>query len=94
MEMPRRGKRGKPNGGFPPFPTALGNRQRRDFHISTGPTAVSFLQTKNKPERLARCGRSHENTCSNQVEQVITTLVLSAFSFGRFWGDRHWPDLG
>jgi hypothetical protein len=27
MEMPVYGKRGKPKTGFPPFPTALGNRQ-------------------------------------------------------------------
>jgi hypothetical protein len=93
MEMPRRGKRGKPNGGFPSFPTALGNRQRRDFHIPTGPATASFYQPENKPERLTPCRRSPENTCSNQVEQGITTLVLGAFSFGRFSGDHHWPDL-
>jgi len=84
MEMPRRGKRGKPNGGFPTFPTALGNRQRRDSHISTGPATACFYAPENKPERLAPCGRSPENTCSNQVEQVITTLVLSAFLLAGF----------
>jgi hypothetical protein len=92
MEMACRGKHGKPNTGFPTFPTALGNRQRRDFHIPTGPAAASFYEAK-KTERLTPCGRSPENTCSNQVEQVITTLVLSAVSIGRFSGDRHWPDL-
>ena len=35
MEMTGHGKRGKPKAGFPSFPTALGNRQRRDFHIPT-----------------------------------------------------------
>jgi hypothetical protein len=29
-------QRGKPNAGFPPLPTTLGNRIR-DFHISTAP---------------------------------------------------------
>jgi hypothetical protein len=35
MEMTVNGKRGKPKAGFPSFPTALGNRQRLDFHIPT-----------------------------------------------------------
>jgi hypothetical protein len=51
MEMARHGKRGKPNGGFPSFPTALGNRQQRDFHISTGATVCySSYETQNKRE--------------------------------------------
>jgi hypothetical protein len=63
--------------------------------ISTFPQGrrlLPFMKQK-KTERLTPCGRSPENTCSNQVEQVITTLVLSAVSIGRFSGDRHWPDL-
>jgi hypothetical protein len=93
MEMPRRGKRGKPNGGFPSFPTALGNRQRRDFHIPTGSATAPFMNRKQTRKGSRPAGARLKNTCSNQVEQVITTLVLSAFSFGRFSGDRRWPDL-
>lgn len=37
MEMTGHGKRGKPRTGFPSFPTALGNRQKRDSHISNSP---------------------------------------------------------
>jgi hypothetical protein len=65
MEMPRGGKRGKPNGGFPSFPTALGNRNGGDFHIPTGATAGSphtyptpnqALRTDIDPKILAREG--------------------------------------
>jgi hypothetical protein len=39
MEMPARGKHGKPNPGFPPFPLPLDIPQnRRDFHISAAST--------------------------------------------------------
>jgi hypothetical protein len=35
---------------FPPPPPALGNRQRRDFHIPTAPATVLPIQTtKTKP---------------------------------------------
>src|SRR5262249_18933142 len=30
---------------FPPLPTALGNRNLRDFHIPTAPTMISLLPT-------------------------------------------------
>jgi len=64
--------------------------------ISTFPQGrplLPFYESKNKTRTLTPCGRSPRNICSNQVEQVITTLVLSAYPFGRFSGDRHWPDL-
>src|ERR1022692_2139647 len=39
LEMPARGKHGKPRTGFPPFPPPLEITQtRRDSHISTAPT--------------------------------------------------------
>ena len=49
--MPRRGKRGKPNGGFPSFPPALGNRQHRDYHIPTGP-ATRLISTQAPSGRI------------------------------------------
>jgi len=48
-----RGKRGKPNCGFPPFPPPLGNRRRRDFHIPTAPTTVPSSR-KPKPRSSAK----------------------------------------
>jgi hypothetical protein len=54
MEMPRRGKRGKPNGGFPSFPTALGNRNDGDFHIPTGAAAGPLAFTRLKPSSRLR----------------------------------------
>jgi len=41
VEMTGYGKRGKPKAGFPPFPTALGNRKKRDFHIPTAPATTA-----------------------------------------------------
>jgi hypothetical protein len=35
------GKRGKPKTGFPSFPTALGNRKKRDSHIPTAPATTA-----------------------------------------------------
>jgi hypothetical protein len=35
------GKRGKPKAGFPSFPTALGNRKKRDSHIPTAPATAA-----------------------------------------------------
>jgi hypothetical protein len=96
MEMPRHGKRGKPNGGFPSFPTALGNRQPRDFHIPTGPTTAS-LSTNPTSVRalraLAKETSKPETPCRIEAEQGITSGVRTAFSIGRFWGDHHWPVL-
>jgi hypothetical protein len=55
MEMPGRGKPGKPNPGFPAFPPALGNRNC-DSHIPTAPALVFFpFQTEpEKPHKGAR----------------------------------------
>src|SRR5215211_6732033 len=38
---------------FPPFPTALGNRQKRDFHIPTGAAACFLSSAKNAINRPA-----------------------------------------
>src|SRR5690242_11874490 len=34
---------------FPPSPTALGNRQKRDFHIPTPPTMILLFSLPPKP---------------------------------------------
>ena len=53
-----RGKRGKPNCGFPRFPPPLGNRHRRDFHILTAPTTLPCSQNpKTRTPRPAPFGR-------------------------------------
>jgi hypothetical protein len=44
VEMSARGKHGKPNAGFPPFPPPLGIPQnRRDSHIPTASTTILSL---------------------------------------------------
>ena len=40
-EMTGHGQRGKPGAGFPPLPTALGNRCR-DFHIPAAPARGGY----------------------------------------------------
>jgi hypothetical protein len=52
VEMPVRGKHGKPNPGFPPFPPPLEIAQNpRDSHIPTASTTTVFIRTgpKNLP---------------------------------------------
>src|SRR3979411_3484326 len=49
VEMPVRGKHGKPNPGFPPFPPPLEIPQnQRDFHIPTCSTTVRASQRSNQ----------------------------------------------
>jgi hypothetical protein len=49
VEMPGRGKRGKPKNGFPPFPPPLEiPPQRRDSHIPTATAAVYILTGRQK----------------------------------------------
>jgi hypothetical protein len=43
---------------FPPLSTALGNRQRRDFHIPTAPPAAPSLANQNTPIRSPASGAS------------------------------------
>ena len=46
-KKPVRGKRGKPNAGFPPFPPPLEIPQKRGIPtFPTAPTAAGFFQTK------------------------------------------------
>jgi hypothetical protein len=47
------GKRGKPRAGFPLFPRApwKSRQNQRDSHISTAPTAIPSLKTKNTSGR-------------------------------------------
>ena len=58
VEMTGYGKRGKPKAGFPSFPTALGNRQRRDFHIPTARTTgiPPYKKGKHKNEEPWKSG--------------------------------------
>lgn len=68
VEMPRYGRPWKTLGSkeygresspsrFPPPPTALGNRQKRDFHISTAPTSFVLFETKNPTARASGARR-------------------------------------
>ena len=50
MEMPARGKHGKPTSAFPPFPPSLNIPQhRRDAHIPTAPTIRPYIKVRLKP---------------------------------------------
>jgi hypothetical protein len=80
MEMPHRGKRGKPNCGFPLFPPRL---EIAKSAIPTFPQArrplVVFLSAKkgrHQPPWRALAGA--ETACRTYVGQVITTVVPSA----------------
>jgi hypothetical protein len=42
------GKRGKPEAGFPSFPTALGNRKSGDSHIPTAPMTTAVEKWKSQ----------------------------------------------
>jgi hypothetical protein len=47
VEMPARGKHGKPKTGFPPFPPSLEIPQKpRDFHIPTASTVLYICQPR------------------------------------------------
>ena len=49
MEMPARGKHGKPTSAFPPFPPSLNIPQhRRDAHIPTAPTIRPYIKVRLK----------------------------------------------
>jgi hypothetical protein len=96
MEMPHRGKRGKPNCGFPLFPPRL---EIAKGAIPTFPQArrrlVPFLEQRT-PSTALRALAGAETACPTYVGQVITTVVPSAAllagfgvtAIGRFWGDR------
>src|SRR4051812_39090651 len=50
VEMPTRGKHGKPTSAFPPFPPSLNIPQhRRDAHIPTAPTIHPYIRSGSKP---------------------------------------------
>ena len=67
------GKRGKPRTGFPSFPTALGNRQRRDSHFPTAPT----LYSNKKGEQ------QHPVGCANL--QAHFTIGIYSQAFLTWW---------
>jgi hypothetical protein len=77
MEMPPRGKRGKPNCGFPLFPPRLEIAERRDSHIPTGAAACCISSAKNAINAL-RALAGAETACPTYLGQVITTVVPSA----------------
>ena len=54
VEMTGYGKRGKPKAGFPSFPTALGNRKRRDSHIPTAPARRGKVENQTPGFPLSR----------------------------------------
>src|SRR5947207_3270590 len=49
------GKRGKPKAGFPSFPTALGNRKRRDSHIPTAPARRGKVENQTQVSHFPTC---------------------------------------
>ena len=77
---------GKPNGGFPPR-LEIANSAIPTFPQVTA-SVLSLPNQKQKPvQTFCRI------TCPEHAGRVITMLVLSPVSFGRFWSDRHWPVL-
>jgi hypothetical protein len=92
MEMPHRGKRGKPNCGFPLFPPRLEIANRA---IPTFPQArrlVVFLSKKNAINRPT--GARWRRNCLPDLRRAgYNNCCSDCCSIGRFWGDRHWPDL-
>ena len=96
MEMPHRGKRGKPNCGFPLFPPCL---EIANDAIPTFPQARRRLVVSHQqrtPSIALRALAGAETTCPTYIGRVITTLVptatlLAGFgvtAIGRIWGDR------
>src|ERR1700738_3742957 len=55
VEMTGYGKRGKPKAGFPSFPTALGNRKRRDSHIPTAPARRGKVENQTQVSHFPAC---------------------------------------
>jgi hypothetical protein len=77
MEMPHRGKRGKPNCGFPLFPPRL---EIANGAIPTFPQArrlVVFHQQRT-PSTALRALAGAETACPTYIAQVITTVVPTA----------------
>jgi hypothetical protein len=77
MEMPHRGKRGKPNCGFPLFPPRL---EIAKSAIPTFPQArrlVVFHQQRT-PSTALRALAGAETACPTYIAQVITTVVPTA----------------
>jgi hypothetical protein len=66
------------------FPPRLEIAHGATSTFPQGRRLLSFYERKNKPRKAHALGRSPVNACSNQVEQVITTLVLSAFPLAGF----------
>ena len=81
MEMTGHGKRGKPTTGFPSFPTALGNRQKHDSHISTAPTTSALEKWKSKsriptfPPRLPFIQIKKENNSTRSAAPTFRLIL-------------------
>ena len=79
-----RGKRGKPNCGFPRFPPPLGNRHRRDFHIPTAPTTLPCSQNpKTRTPRPAPFGRPPQHDERRIHRPQKTNLAFDSSSSPR-----------
>jgi hypothetical protein len=95
--MTRRGKPGKPNPGFPPFPQRLeiacaiptSPRSGRDgFPLAQ--TARSLALVERSEATLISCG----NLAWNSAFRVNRNRCPARSINGRFWGDHEWPVLG
>lgn len=94
--MPARGRRwktfvsryGKPSStsSFPPSPTALGNRQRRDFHIPTAPTVCR--DDKTKTTRLSPFGRLPNQIQSREKLPIAAQPGVRDFRLISHWNRR------
>ena len=88
MEMTGHGKRGKPTTGFPSFPTALGNRQKHDSHISTAPTTSALEKWKSKsriptfPPRLPFIQIKKENNSTRSAAPTFRLILRLEYTLG------------
>ena len=83
MEMTVRWKIGKPNAGFPIFQPPLEiPEKRRDFHIPTAATAVSWFE--NQEQQQTKCKiritilhfkDRHTHTARRVLERVVNTFT-------------------
>ena len=85
--MTGHGKRGKPTTGFPSFPTALGNRQKHDSHISTAPTTSALEKWKSKsriptfPPRLPFIQIKKENNSTRSAAPTFRLILRLEYTF-------------
>jgi len=94
----------KTNGRFPPAPTALGNRQRRDFHIPTAPAVPYGLPRTPESGRSVGRGKveienhdSHFSTaptaCGSKEENLFKIKSSETNSFDKKEAQQPVPSL-